>query len=80
MLLVTILQGFIDRQRPILKIYRIPRQSDHLAGTQAGFKDQRVLIVVVGTFRNFKKSDLLIPRQKVNVVRRSDRLCVTIRS
>ena len=61
-LLVAVLQGFVDRQRPILEIYRIPRQSDHLAGTQAGFKDQRVLIVVAGAFRNFKKSDLLIPR------------------
>ena len=61
-LLVAVLQGFVDRQRPILEIYRIPRQSDHLAGAQTGFKDQRVLIVVVGAFRNFKKSDLLIPR------------------
>ena len=55
-LLVAVLQGFVDRQRPILEIYRIPRQSDHLAGAQTGFKDQRVLIVVVGAFCNFKKS------------------------
>ena len=61
-LLVAVLQGFVDRQRPILEIYCIPRQSDHLAGAQTGFKDQRVLIVVVGAFRNFKKSDLFIPR------------------
>ena len=61
-LLVAVLQGFVDRQRPILEIYRIPRQSDHLTGAQTGFKGQRVLIVVVGAFRNFKKSDLLIPR------------------
>ena len=63
-LLVAVLQGFVDRQRPILEIYRIPCQPDHLTGTQTGFKDQRVLIVVVGAFRNFKKSDLLIRVKK----------------
>ena len=62
MLLVAVLQGFVARQRPILEIYRILCQPDHLAGAQTGFKDQRVLIVVVEAFRNFKKSDLLIPR------------------
>ena len=75
MLLVTILQGFIDRQRPILKIYRIPRQSDHLAGTQAGFKDQRVLIVVAGAFRCFKKHALLVTGEELNIVCRTNRLC-----
>ena len=40
-LLVAVLQGFVARQRPILEIYRILCQPDHLAGTQAGFKDQR---------------------------------------
>ena len=67
-LLVAVLQGFVDRQRPILEIYRITCQPDHLAGTQAGFKDQRVLIVVVGAFRCFKKHALLVTGEELNIV------------
>ncbi len=62
LLRMTELQCFVYRKRPFLKIDCIPCKTNHFASAQACFEDQRVLIVVVGAFRNLKKSDLLIPR------------------
>ena len=75
MLLVAVLQRFIDRERALFKVNRIPRQPDHLTGTQAGFKDQCVLIVVAGAFRCFKKHALLVTGEELNIVCRTNRLC-----
>ena len=73
-LLVTILQGFIDRQRPILEIYRIPRQSDHLAGAQSRFEDQRILVIVVRASGCFQKDTLFFAGEELDVGCRTDRL------
>ena len=72
---VSKLQCFVDRERALFKVNRVPRQPDHLAGTQAGFKDQRVLVVVAGAFRCFKKQTLLVPGEELNIVCRTNRLC-----
>ena len=69
------LQCFVDRERALFKVNRIPRQSDHLSGTQAGFKNQCVLIVVAGAFRCFKKHALLVTGEELNIVCRTNRLC-----
>ena len=39
LLAVSELLRFVDRERMPFKASRIPRQSDHLTGGQAGFKD-----------------------------------------
>ena len=72
---VSKLQCFVDRERALFKVNRVPRQPDHLAGTQAGFKDQRVLVVVAGAFRCFKKHALLVTGEELNIVCRTNRLC-----
>ena len=61
LLLVAVLQRFVHRQRPFLKVNRIPCQPDHLAGAQTGFKDQRVLIVLWERFATSRNLTLLFP-------------------
>lgn len=64
----TVFQRFTNCQCAPLPINAIPGQANQLTSAQTSFKDQCVLIVVVGVFCSAQKNLLLVYGQKANLV------------
>ena len=77
LLFVTELQGLVDRERPPLPVDGVPGQPNQLSSPQAGFQDQGILRVIVGTPGRFQEFFLFLHGQKFDVVHRPNRLCVS---
>ena len=68
LLFVPVLQRLVDCQRLLLKTDCVPRQADQFSGTETCFQDQRILIIIMGTFGRLKEPLLLIHRKEPDII------------
>ena len=74
---MPIFQSLVDCECPLFPVDGIPSQTDHFTRSQPGIQNESILIKIVGTLGRLQKLLLLLDREEMDIVHRSDRLGIS---